>query len=45
MIENNWWKLNRAAVLEIDRNKFRDRVVAAEDTIRGACVTLWTGFQ
>jgi hypothetical protein len=34
MIENNWWKLNQAAVLEIDRNKFRDRVVAAEDTIR-----------
>jgi hypothetical protein len=34
MIENNWWELYRAAVLEIDRNKLRDRVVAAEDAIR-----------
>lgn len=34
MIENNWWQLYRAAVLEIDRNKLRDRVVAAEDAIR-----------
>ena len=34
MIQNNWWELYRAAVLEIDRNKLRDRVVAAEDAIR-----------
>jgi len=34
MIENNWWELYRAAVLEIDRNKLRDRVEAAEDAIR-----------
>jgi hypothetical protein len=34
MIENNWWKLYRAAVLEIDRNKLRDRVEAAEAAIR-----------
>ncbi|HWO39931.1 MAG TPA: hypothetical protein VNO32_65015 [Candidatus Acidoferrum sp.] len=34
MIENNWWELYRAAVLEIDRNKLRDRVLAAEDAIR-----------
>jgi hypothetical protein len=34
MIENNWWELYRAAVLEIDRNKLRDRVMAAEDAIR-----------
>ncbi len=34
MIENNWWKLYQAAVLEIDRNKLRDRVTAAEDAIR-----------
>jgi hypothetical protein len=34
MIENNWWELYRAAVLEIDRNKLRDCVVAAEDAIR-----------
>ena len=34
MIENNWWKLYRAAALEIDRNKLRDRVTAAEDAIR-----------
>ena len=34
MTENNWWELYRAAVLEIDRNKLRDRVVAAEDAIR-----------
>jgi len=34
MIENNWWELYRAAVLEIDRNKLRDRVRAAEDAIR-----------
>jgi len=33
MIENNWWKLCRAAVLEIDRNKLRDRVEVAEDAI------------
>jgi hypothetical protein len=34
MIENNWWELYRAAVLEIHRNKLRDRVMAAEDAIR-----------
>jgi hypothetical protein len=34
MIENNWWELYRAAVLEIDRNKLRGRVMAAEDAIR-----------
>jgi|HubBroStandDraft_1064217.scaffolds.fasta_scaffold13045_1 hypothetical protein len=34
MIENNWWELYGAAVLEIDRNKLRDRVEAAEDAIR-----------
>ncbi len=34
MIENNWWQLYRAAVLEIDRNNLRDRVTAAEDAIR-----------
>jgi hypothetical protein len=34
MIENNWWALYRAAVLEIDRNKLRGRVIAAEDAIR-----------
>jgi len=34
MIENNWWELYRAAVLEIDRNKLRGRVIAAEDAIR-----------
>ena len=34
MIENNWWGLYRAAVLEIDRNKLRDRVLVAEDAIR-----------
>ena len=28
MIQNNWWELYRAAVLEIDRNKLRDRVEA-----------------
>ena len=33
MIENNWWALYRAAVLEIDRNKLRGRVIAAEDAI------------
>jgi hypothetical protein len=34
MTENNWWELYRAAVLEIDRNKLRGRVAAAEDAIR-----------
>ena len=34
MIENYWWQLYRAAVLEIDRNNLRDRVAAAEDAIR-----------
>ena len=34
MIENNWLTLYRAAVLEIDRNKLRDRVTTAEDAIR-----------
>jgi hypothetical protein len=34
MSANNWWELYRAAVLEIDRNKLRDRVMAAADTIR-----------
>jgi hypothetical protein len=34
MIENNWRELYRAAVLEIDRNKLRDRLNAAEDAIR-----------
>jgi hypothetical protein len=34
MIENNWWELYRAAVLEIDRNRLRDRVMAAEGAIR-----------
>jgi hypothetical protein len=34
MTENNWWELYRAAVLEIDRNKLRGRVMAAEDAIR-----------
>jgi len=29
-----WWELYRAALLEIDRNKLRDRVKAAEDAIR-----------
>jgi hypothetical protein len=33
-MENNWWELYRAAVLGIDRNKLRDRVVAAEHAIR-----------
>ena len=28
MIEDNWWELYRAAVLEIDRNKLRVRVMA-----------------
>jgi hypothetical protein len=34
MIENNWWELYRAAVLELDRNKRQARVKAAEDAIR-----------
>jgi hypothetical protein len=34
MSENNWWQLYLAAVVEIDRNKLRDRVKAAEDAIR-----------
>jgi hypothetical protein len=34
MIENSWWQLCRAAVLEIDRNNLRDRATAAEDAIR-----------
>jgi hypothetical protein len=34
MIENNWWEQYRAAVLEIDPNKLRDRVKAAEDAIQ-----------
>jgi hypothetical protein len=34
MIENNWLTLYRAAVLEIDRNKLRDRVTTAENAIR-----------
>jgi hypothetical protein len=34
MTENDWWELYRAAVLEIDRNKLRDRVMAAEAAIR-----------
>jgi hypothetical protein len=29
-----WWELFRVALLEIDRNKLRDRVKAAEDAIR-----------
>jgi hypothetical protein len=34
MIDNNWWKLYRAAVFEIDANERLDRVRAAEDAIR-----------
>jgi hypothetical protein len=34
MIENNWWELYRAAVLELDRNKRQARVKDAEGAIR-----------
>ena len=34
MIENNWWELYRAAVLELDRNKRQARMKEAEDAIR-----------
>ena len=34
MIENNWWELYRAAVLEPDRNKRQARLKEAEDAIR-----------
>ena len=34
MIENNWWQLYRAAVLEIDRTILLDRVKAAEDAMQ-----------
>jgi hypothetical protein len=34
MIENNWWRLYRAAVFEINRGKVLDRVKAAEAAIR-----------
>ncbi len=34
MIEDNWWRLYRAAVFEIDETKRPDRVRAAEDAIR-----------
>ena len=34
MIENNWWELYRAAVLEIDRNKRQARLKEAEDALR-----------
>lgn len=34
MIENNWWELYRAAVLELDGNKRQARMKEAEDAIR-----------
>ena len=34
MIENNWWELYRAAVLELDRNKRQACMKDAEDAIR-----------
>ncbi len=34
MIEYPWWEPYKFAVLEMDRNKLRDRVNAAEQAIR-----------
>jgi len=34
VIEYPWWEPYKLAVLEIDRNKLRDRVNAAEQAIR-----------
>jgi hypothetical protein len=34
MIEYPWWEPYKLAVLEIDRNKLRNRVNAAEQAIR-----------
>jgi hypothetical protein len=34
MIEYPWWEPYKFAVLELDRNKLRDRVNAAEQAIR-----------
>jgi hypothetical protein len=34
MVENRWRELYMAAVLEVDRNKLRQRVQAAEDALR-----------
>jgi|HubBroStandDraft_6_1064221.scaffolds.fasta_scaffold991315_2 hypothetical protein len=34
MVENQWRELYMAAVVEVDRNKLRQRVQAAEDALR-----------
>ena len=34
MTEYPWWEPYKSAVLETDRNKLKDRVIAAEQAIR-----------